>query len=139
MRGVVILLTGWYDADPIISALIALLVFGSSWKLLRDSVNILLEQAPHGINVNEVGEKMVGVEGVEEVHDLHVWTVTSGFPPSRPTCSWARKRTAMPAAATSRRCSTASSASSTPPCRWTTSATTPRRPALAVPFVPSEV
>jgi len=76
----VILLIGWCYADPIISALIALLVLGSSWKLLRDSVSILLEQAPRGVNVNEVGEKMVGVEGVEEVHDLHVWTVTSDFP-----------------------------------------------------------
>ena len=80
VAALVILLTGWYYADPIISALIALLVLGSSWKLLRDSVNILLEQAPRGINVNEVGEKMAGVEGVEEVHDLHVWTITSGFP-----------------------------------------------------------
>jgi cobalt-zinc-cadmium efflux system protein len=76
----VILLTGWLYADPIISVLIGLLVLGSSWKLLRDSVSILLEQAPPGVNVNEVGKKMVGLEGVEEVHDLHIWTITSGFP-----------------------------------------------------------
>jgi cobalt-zinc-cadmium efflux system protein len=76
----VILLTGWLYADPIISVLIGLLVLGSSWKLLKDSVSILLEQSPLGMDANEVGRKMVGVEGVEEVHDLHVWTITSGFP-----------------------------------------------------------
>jgi cobalt-zinc-cadmium efflux system protein len=76
----IILLTGWLYADPIISVLIGILVLGSSWTLLRDSVSILLEQAPRSIDSNEVGRKMVGVEGVEEVHDLHVWTITSGFP-----------------------------------------------------------
>ncbi len=77
---VVILLTGWYAADPLISVLIGFLVLGSSWKLLRDSTNILLESAPPGIEPEEVGEKMVSVRGVEEVHDLHVWMITSGFP-----------------------------------------------------------
>jgi cobalt-zinc-cadmium efflux system protein len=76
----IILLTGWLYADPIISVLIGLLVLGSSWKLLKESTNILLEQAPRGIDPSEVGTKMVGVEGVEEVHDLHVWEITAGFP-----------------------------------------------------------
>ncbi len=76
----IIILTGWRYADPIISVFIGLLVLGSSWKLLRDSVNILLEQTPRGIDANEVGKKMAGVPGVEEVHDLHIWTITSGFP-----------------------------------------------------------
>jgi cobalt-zinc-cadmium efflux system protein len=80
VAAVVILLTGWYQADPLISVAIGFLVLGSSWTLLRDSTNILLEQAPRGIDPNEVGKKMVGVEGVEEVHDLHVWMITSGFP-----------------------------------------------------------
>jgi len=77
---VVIITTGWVYADPLVSALIGLLVLGSSWKLLRDSVNVLLEQAPRGLDAEEVGTSMVGVPGVEEVHDLHVWTITSGFP-----------------------------------------------------------
>jgi cobalt-zinc-cadmium efflux system protein len=77
---VVIITTGWVYADPLISALIGLLVLGSSRKLLRDSVNVLLEQAPRGLDAEEVGASMVGVPGVEEVHDLHVWTITSGFP-----------------------------------------------------------
>jgi cobalt-zinc-cadmium efflux system protein len=76
----IIILTGWRYADPLISVLIGVLVLGSSWKLLRDSVNILLEQAPRELDGNSVGNKMVGVEGVEDVHDLHIWTITSGFP-----------------------------------------------------------
>ena len=77
---IVILITGWSYADPIISVFIGVLVIFSSWKLLRDSVNILLEGSPPGIDAKEVGKEMAGVEGVEEVHDLHVWTITSGFP-----------------------------------------------------------
>ncbi len=76
----VILATGWYYADPIISVLIGLLVLGSSWKLLRDSTNVLLEGTPRGIDADEVGRSMAASEGVEEVHDLHIWTITSGFP-----------------------------------------------------------
>ena len=76
----VILATGWRYADPIVSVLIGLLVLGSSWKLLRDSTNILLEGTPRGVDASEIGRSMAGVEGVVEVHDLHVWTITSGFP-----------------------------------------------------------
>ena len=76
----IILLTGWLYADPLISVLIGFLVLGSSWKLLRDSVSILLEQSPPGMDAEEVGNRMVSVEGVEDVHDLHVWTIMSGFP-----------------------------------------------------------
>jgi cobalt-zinc-cadmium efflux system protein len=76
----VIIFTGWRYADPLISVLIGLLVLGSSWKLLRDSVNILLEQTPRGIDASEVGKNMAATAGVEEVHDLHIWTITSGFP-----------------------------------------------------------
>ena len=76
----IIIFTGWRYADPLISVLIGLLVLGSSWKLLRDSVNILLEQTPRSIDASEVGKKMVATAGVEEVHDLHIWTITSGFP-----------------------------------------------------------
>lgn len=76
----VILATGWWYADPIISVLIGLLVLASSWKLLRDSTNILLEGTPPGIDAGKVGRSMAGLEGVEEVHDLHIWTITSGFP-----------------------------------------------------------
>ena len=80
VAALVILLTGWAYADPIISVVIGVLVLLSSWRLLRDSVNILLEGAPPGIDARKVGEGMVAVGGVEEVHDLHVWEITSGFP-----------------------------------------------------------
>jgi cobalt-zinc-cadmium efflux system protein len=75
-----IVLTGWRYADPLASVAIAALILASSWSLLRDSTNVLLEAAPRGVDVKEIGRKMVGAEGVEEVHDLHIWTITSGFP-----------------------------------------------------------
>jgi cobalt-zinc-cadmium efflux system protein len=76
----VIILTGWRYADPLISVAIGLLILGSSWKLLRDSTNILLEATPSNLNAAEVGHKMAAADGIVEVHDLHIWTITSGFP-----------------------------------------------------------
>ena len=76
----VILATGWLEADPIASVLIGLLVLASSWTILRDSTSILLESAPKGIDTRAVGERLAGAPGVVEVHDLHIWTITSGFP-----------------------------------------------------------
>ncbi|MGB3635627.1 MAG: cation diffusion facilitator family transporter [Rubrobacteraceae bacterium] len=76
----IIIFTGWRYADPLISVLIGVLVLASSWTLLRDSMNILLEASPRGIDPNQVGKTLVSTEGVYEVHDLHIWTITSGFP-----------------------------------------------------------
>lgn len=76
----VIILTGWRYADPLISTAIGLLILASSWRLLRDSTNVLLEATPRGLNAEEVGRRMAAAEGVTEVHDLHIWTITSGFP-----------------------------------------------------------
>lgn len=75
----VMLTTGWYLADPILSAGIGLLILWSSWRLLRESVDVLLEATPKGIDATEVRTSMVQVEGVSGVHDLHIWTVTSGL------------------------------------------------------------
>jgi cobalt-zinc-cadmium efflux system protein len=80
VAAVVVLLTGWRYADPLISVGIGVLILASSWKLLRDSTNILLESSPRGVDAEKVGRSMAAVEGVEEVHDLHIWTITSGFP-----------------------------------------------------------
>ena len=77
---VVILATGWLQADPLASVLIGVLVLVSSWAILRDSTSILLEAAPSGIDTRAVGERLARAPGVVEVHDLHVWTITSGFP-----------------------------------------------------------
>lgn len=75
-----ILVTGWVYADPVVSVLIGVLVLASSWTILRDSVGILLEATPREVDAEEVGRAMVELPGVREIHDLHIWTITSGFP-----------------------------------------------------------
>lgn len=76
--GVLIWQWGWTIADPIISVLMCLLIVYSSWQLIRESVNILLEGTPSHINIRALVEEMHKVEGVTDVHDLHVWTISSG-------------------------------------------------------------
>jgi cobalt-zinc-cadmium efflux system protein len=76
--GVMMWAYGWYQADPIFSAAIALLIVWSSWHLIRESTNVLLEGTPAHINLASVEESISETEGVERVHDLHVWTITSG-------------------------------------------------------------
>ena len=76
----VIVVTGWRYADPIAGIVIGLLILGSSWSVLRESVHILLEGAPRGIDARGLGRRLAEMPGVVEVHDLHVWTITSGFP-----------------------------------------------------------
>ncbi len=80
VAAVVILATGWVEIDPIVSVLIGVLVLASSWSILRDSTTILLEGVPRGLDVRVLGERLASSAGVVEVHDLHVWTITSGFP-----------------------------------------------------------
>lgn len=77
--GALIWAFGWNLADPVISALIGLLVIYSAWRLVGESVSVLMESAPRGIDVDEVRNAMVETPGVLEVHDLHVWTITSGL------------------------------------------------------------
>jgi cobalt-zinc-cadmium efflux system protein len=60
--------------------LIGVLILLGSWRLIRDPLDVLLESAPRGVDVDAVGDAMCRVDGVREVHDLHIWTVTSGFP-----------------------------------------------------------
>jgi cobalt-zinc-cadmium efflux system protein len=78
--GAIILITGWLEADPLVSVFIGVLVLASSWSILRDSTTILLEAAPSGMDTRVVGDRLARAPGVVEVHDLHVWTITSGFP-----------------------------------------------------------
>jgi cobalt-zinc-cadmium efflux system protein len=80
VAAIVILTTGWEYADPLVSVVIGVVVLGSSWSVIRDSVVILLEASPRGLDVAAVGEAMAATPGVVQVHDLHVWTITSGFP-----------------------------------------------------------
>ena len=76
---IVILTTGWNAADPLISILVGALLLASSWKLVRESVDVLLEAVPRHLDVAAVGSALMSVRGVDDVHDLHVWTLTSGY------------------------------------------------------------
>ena len=76
--GAIILTTGWVQADPLISVLIAGLILGSAWRLVKESTDILLEAAPAHIALADVHDRIASIPGVASVHDLHVWTVTSG-------------------------------------------------------------
>ena len=76
--GTIIALTGWTTADPLISIGIALLILAGAWRLVRDSVDVLLEATPRHISLPAVEREVRAIPGVADVHDLHVWTVTSG-------------------------------------------------------------
>jgi cobalt-zinc-cadmium efflux system protein len=79
IAGGVILLTGWRAADPLISIAISLLILHGAWRLIRESVDILLEATPRHIALSEVHTRLVSIPGVSGVHDLHVWTLTTGM------------------------------------------------------------
>ena len=78
--GAVILATGWGYADPVAGLAIGVLILASAVGVVREALDVLMEAAPAGLDVQEIGRAMAAVPGVREVHDLHVWTVTSGFP-----------------------------------------------------------
>jgi len=78
LASVAIILGGYQLADPLISVLVAVLILWSSWVLIRDAVDILLEGTPSHINIVNLREQLGRVNGVGSVHDLHVWTLTSG-------------------------------------------------------------
>jgi cobalt-zinc-cadmium efflux system protein len=78
IAGALMWLYGWYAADPLFSALIGILIVWSSWRLIRESTNVLLEGTPAHINLAAVEDSILHTDGVANVHDLHVWTITSG-------------------------------------------------------------
>lgn len=77
--GLVMLFTGWYIIDPIISVLIALLILASAYRVTVEAVNILLEATPKSIDLHEVVEAVRKVDGVKDIHDVHIWSITSGL------------------------------------------------------------
>jgi cobalt-zinc-cadmium efflux system protein len=79
IAAIVIRWTGWLAADPIASIVVTLLVVRSAWRLVRESVEVLLEATPAHISLGRVREGLQAISGIESVHDLHVWTVTSGM------------------------------------------------------------
>jgi cobalt-zinc-cadmium efflux system protein len=78
IAGVIMLTTQWYYADPLISAAIGLLIFPRTWRLLKEAVNVLLEGTPKDVDINNVRKLLEQTPGVKGVHDLHVWSLTSG-------------------------------------------------------------
>ena len=101
--------TGWVYADPLVSVLIGLFIVYSSWGIVRETVNVLLEGAPRDLDIGDMAQAMQAVPGVTDVHDLHVWTIGDGMNALschlrvtvKPTCpappSWsAPSRTCLP-------------------------------------------
>lgn len=78
LAGAIMSVYSWYAADPLFSVVIGLLIVWSSWNLIRESTNVLLEGTPAHINLAAVEDTILQTEGVDDVHDLHVWTITSG-------------------------------------------------------------
>jgi len=79
VAGIVMAITGFVAADAIASLLIGFLILPRTWRLLRDSVDVLLEATPKGVDLEEVRKHILEAPGVEAVHDLHAWTITSGM------------------------------------------------------------
>lgn len=77
--GIIILTTGWRYADPILAAGVSVLILPRTWDLLRGALDILFEGSPAHMKTADIGQEIMAVHGVAAVHDLHVWTVTSGF------------------------------------------------------------
>ena len=77
--GIIVLTTGWTPADPIISVVIALLILFSAWKLVREATDVLLESVPSHVDMDGVLAALASIDGLDDVHDVHVWTLTSGF------------------------------------------------------------
>ncbi len=79
VAGVVMLVSGWYVADPLVSVGIGVLILYSSWGIVRESVDILMQGTPREMQLEDIEQCLLGVAGVRQVHDLHVWTMTSGM------------------------------------------------------------
>jgi cobalt-zinc-cadmium efflux system protein len=79
VAGVVIMATGWTQADPIASVAIAVLILPRGWRLLSDATDVLLQATPKGIDMAEVRDHLLGAENVIDIHDLHAWALTSGM------------------------------------------------------------
>jgi cobalt-zinc-cadmium efflux system protein len=78
--GIVILVTGYQAADTVASIVIAFMIVPRAWHLLRDVVDVLLEASPKGVDIKLIREHIMAVDGVVSVHDIHIWTITSGVP-----------------------------------------------------------
>lgn len=80
VAGVAIWLAGWHLVDPIASLAISVLILGSGWRLVRDAASVLMESAPRGLDTRAIEETIAATPGVAGLHDLHVWSISDGFP-----------------------------------------------------------
>ncbi|HEX2915223.1 MAG TPA: cation diffusion facilitator family transporter [Chloroflexia bacterium] len=80
LAGIATIISGWEGFDPAVSILIGLFILWSSWGIIKESTNILLEGIPQGLNMNELQNDIMAIKGVKSIHDLHVWTIGSNFP-----------------------------------------------------------
>jgi cobalt-zinc-cadmium efflux system protein len=80
LAAAIIAITGWWIVDPLASIAVALLILPRTWLLLRDALDVLLEATPRGVALAAVRRHILDVPGVQDVHDLHAWTITSGMP-----------------------------------------------------------
>jgi cobalt-zinc-cadmium efflux system protein len=79
LTATVMMTTGWYIADPVISMILALFIIWRTWGLLKESIDILMESAPENVDLQDLSGAILEVDGVLAVHDMHVWTITSGI------------------------------------------------------------
>ncbi|WP_053372494.1 cation diffusion facilitator family transporter [Paenibacillus sp. FJAT-27812] len=79
IAGILMSLFSWYIADPIISVVVAILILKSAWGIIKSTVHILMEGTPANVDAGQVEETLLRIDGVKEVHDLHIWTITSGL------------------------------------------------------------
>ncbi|WP_145038087.1 cation diffusion facilitator family transporter [Paenibacillus sp. Y412MC10] len=79
VAGILMIAFGWYIADPMISILVSILILKSAWRIIQNTVHILMEGAPAAINPDEVTKSLLSIPGVTGIHDLHIWTITSNF------------------------------------------------------------
>jgi len=79
IAALLIIFFGWYIADPIASMIVSVLIVYSGWHILKESVNILMEGKPADIDSNKITQRLLTINGVEDIHDLHIWMITSDF------------------------------------------------------------
>lgn len=79
LAAAIMMTTGWYIADPIISSVLAVFILWRTWGLLKESIDILMENAPGHVDLEDLSQSMLAVDGVLAVHEMHVWTITSGI------------------------------------------------------------
>lgn len=79
VAGVIILLTGWYIADPILAVVIGVIIIWGAFRIVKEAADVLLESVPGHVNFDEVADVIKSVPGVTDLHDVHIWTITSGI------------------------------------------------------------